>query len=79
MSPWACCAPGYPTFSTPWSDLTAVPRRVALVVASSSGRATQVCTRDPQVRFLIRPRVAEEVVAASDGRLVIAESTRPEG
>ena len=64
--------PGYPTFSVPWADITATRDRwpwslpPAPVVRLTFARA-------PDIRFLIRPRVAEAVVAASDGRLRVHE------
>ncbi len=66
--------PGYPTISIPWSDITAT-RDVWRWSLPPAPVVRLRFARDPEIRFLIRPRVAEEVVAASDGRLVIAERT----
>jgi hypothetical protein len=64
--------PGYPTFSVPWSEISArrdewrwslIPTPVVRLILQ----------RHPDVRFLIRPRVAEEVIAASGGRLRLDE------
>jgi len=46
--------PGYPTFSIPWSDITA-----------SRDEWRWSLTAAPVVRVLIRPRVAEEVIPES--------------
>jgi hypothetical protein len=65
--------PGYPTFSIPWSDITTT-REVWRWSLPPAPVVRLRFARDPRVRFLIRPRVAEEVAAASDGRLAIAET-----
>jgi hypothetical protein len=64
--------PGYPTFSIPWSDITAT-RDVWRWSLPPAPVVRLTFTRDPQVRFLIRPRVADEVVAASGRQLVVIE------
>jgi hypothetical protein len=64
--------PGYPTLSIPWSDITASRDEWRWSLpAAPVVRLT--LRRDPEVRVLIRPRVAEEVMAASGGRLRLDE------
>jgi hypothetical protein len=65
--------PGYPTFSIPWSDITAT-RDTWPWSLPPAPVVRLTLARDRQVRFLIRPRVAEEVVAASGGQLAITEA-----
>jgi hypothetical protein len=70
--------PGYPTFSVPWSDITATREDWTWSLpATPAVRLT--FARAPQVRVLIRAATADEMIAAIAGNLQIQERSEAIG
>ena len=68
----ALLRPGYPAISVPWPDITASRDEWRWTLPAAPVVRLSLA-RDPAMRVLIRPAVAEQVFAASGGRLRLAE------
>jgi hypothetical protein len=65
--------PGHPSFSVPWSDISASRDEWPWFPMKGHPMVRLTLARGPDVRVLIPVRDAERIIAASDGRLLLDE------
>ena len=65
--------PGHPSFSVPWSDITATRDEWPWFPLKGHPMVRLTLAKDPDLRILIPVRDGERIIAASDGRLLLEE------